>query len=171
MADKALYNVKENGKHSAGIYTSGADNNEQETERFETLKSISKLFEERTVKSGAYRVGPEAFAQVYHYFMRYICRYSRSAYKMLITVKPGEHPDSDAMFHESVEVFADHLCKPLRRSDVVVLIRDNQFFLLFPDITEANLIKLAKRILDAWQTTSYAKYTSVSYETEVINGE
>ena len=171
LADKALYNVKENGKHGAEIYTSGADKPETDPERCETLKSITKLFEERSIKSGAFRIGPEAFVQVYHYFIRYIKRYSHSAFKVLITLDPSDNGSAEYRFYECVEAFGDTLCKPLRSSDVVVQIHSNQFFLLFPDINQENLDKLTARILDQWNATSFSQFTTVRIETEEIDLE
>ena len=169
MADKALYNVKENGKHGAGIYSSGAEKPETDPERCETLKSISKLFEERSIKSGAFRIGPEAFVQVYHYFIRYIKRYTHSAFKVLITLQPSDYSEEEYGFYECVEAFGDTLCKPLRKSDVVVQIHANQFFMLLPDINQENLDKLTSRILDSWSQTSFSKYTTVKVESEEID--
>ncbi len=167
-ADKALYYVKENGKHGFAVHKVASDGSETDLERTETLKSISKLFEERSVMGGAFRIGPEAFSQIYHYFMRYIQRYSRTAFKMLITLREDPSVQKQFPFSECVEVFAETVFKPLRRSDIVVQIRDNQFFMLLPDISAENLTRLIDRLLGQWGQSDHSKGITVEYETEEI---
>ncbi len=168
LADRALYIVKQNGKHGYFVYDSAtakrggpADSNEHNN-----LKSISKLFEERNILDGAYCIGPEALIPVYRYFIRYVSNYSRSAYKVLFLLAPvGE---AECPFSEAAEHFGDIISLPLRKSDVLTRIRENLFFLLLPEITKNNLDKLIGRILAQWKRSEYAKSVRVRYEVEPV---
>ncbi len=168
LADKALYIVKQNGKHGYFVYDPATvkQKGAAEAEDHNNLKSISKLFEERNILDGAYCIGPEALVPVYRYFIRYIGNYSRSAYKVLFLLSPVE--GTEGPFSEACEHFGDIISLPLRKSDVLSRIRENLFFLLLPEITKNNLDKLIGRILAQWKRSEYARSVRVRYEVEPV---
>ena len=67
--------------------------------------------------------------------MRYIERYHRNACKLLLTLSPdGDMNDQE--FAESCDRFGEHITAVLRKSDLVMRCRKNQFFVFFTDIRE-----------------------------------
>ena len=84
FADEALYRAKENGKHQSSLY-GGTDVNEVEVLSTEDeFKRIIKIASERNAGTGALVLGTEAFANVYHFVMRFIKRYNKEIIRMLL---------------------------------------------------------------------------------------
>lgn len=168
LADRALYIVKRNGKHGYFVYDADAAKRGAQGggNAHGSLKTVSRLFEERNILDGAFCIGPEAFVPVYRYFIRYVSTYSRPAYKVLFTLTVKE--DAAYPANEATEHFGDIISQPLRKSDVLARIRENQFFLLLPEITKNNLDKLINRILAQWKRSEYAEGARVSYEVESV---
>lgn len=165
LADKALYSVKQNGKHGSALYSEIYNSSDGRRD----LKCVCRLFEERTVLDGAYRIGLDAFLQVYHYFLRYIKSYCHNAYRLLFTI------NSDRSNGYSLGTIADGFCevasKSLRKSDIIVQLSEDQFFLLIPEITEEPLDRLVERIIMSWQASELSEGVSVQYESERIPTE
>lgn len=165
LADKALYSVKQNGKHGSALYNEIYNS----TDGRRDLKCVCRLFEERTVLDGAFRIGLDAFTQVYHYFMRYIQSYCHNAYRVLFTIS------SDHTSGYSLGTISDGFCSvasgSLRKSDILVQLSEDQFFLLIPEITEEPLDRLMDRLITRWQASELSEGVSVQYEAELIPTE
>ena len=162
LADKALYSVKQNGKHGSALYSEIYSSSGGRRD----LKSICKLFEERTVLDGAYRIGLDAFMQVYHYFIRYIQSYCHNAYRLLFTL--SSDGSNGYRLNTVSEAFAESVSRSLRKSDIFVQLSEDQFFLLIPEITEEPLERLVERIIMNWQTSDLSEGVKVQYESERI---
>ena len=54
-ADKALYGVKQNGKHGYGIFSEGDEENKESTE-LANIEQVEMILDERGVDNGAYRI-------------------------------------------------------------------------------------------------------------------
>ena len=81
LADKSLYNVKQNGKHGYELYVAGAGAKISLNDRID-LRSLSMLFSERNISNTALRLSKDDFVAVYRFVTRYIMRYSKLACKL-----------------------------------------------------------------------------------------
>ena len=149
FADEALYRAKENGKHQSSLY-GGTDVNEVEVLSTEDeFKRIIKIASERNAGTGALVLGTEAFANVYHFVMRFIKRYNKEIIRMLLVLEPED--EDKPLTEEVICAFEDTLVSTLRRSDIILRNRFNQFFLLLPTLEESNPDRVVERIMDKWK--------------------
>ncbi|MCR5213032.1 MAG: response regulator [Eubacterium sp.] len=166
-ADKALYNVKNNGKHGAAVFKDNA--NEEEEKEEINLKTISMIMSERNITSSALKLDKSSFANVYRFVMRYIMRYHRNACKILINLDQG--PDAaNAEIDELYEKFGDFIGGILRKSDLIVQIRKNVYFVLLTDIRIDAVEQVAGNLARQWREANGDKLL-ISYETEFLKSE
>lgn len=166
-ADKALYLVKQNGKHGYAVYNRFG--NSQKTDKNDNdMKHLSMIFEERSTSDGALWLGTEAFSNVYKFLIRYIQSYHGVAYKILFTLLPTVGGISDEHIAELARAFGDMLSKSLRKSDIMMQSKPNQFFLLLPDLDEDHVQDVVQRITEQWKTSNFADKASIICESEII---
>lgn len=166
-ADKALYLVKQNGKHGYAVYNRFG--NSQKTDKNDNdMKHLSMIFEERSTSDGALWLGTEAFSNVYKFLIRYIQSYHGVAYKILFTLLPTVGGISDEHISELARAFGDMLSKSLRKSDIMMQSKPNQFFLLLPDLDEDHVQDVVQRITEQWKTSNFADKASIICESEII---
>ncbi len=171
MADRALYAVKNNGKHGHMLYT--AEDADKVDEMFKDidLKTLSRILEERNVPQSAMWMGKEAFGNVYRYMIRYMDRYNGTAYKLLFTadMKPGNYPEQqreDMLLHVR-ELLQDSL----RNSDIMMQVGSNHFFLLLPEINEYNVDRVIERIYESWKQDKYADLITIRVEKDSVSND
>lgn len=168
IADRALYEVKKNGKHSYRILGKDTDSATDipETPDLETLTTI---LEERNISQNAMWMGREAFGNVYRYMIRYMVRYHGTAYRMLITAHFSGNTHTTGEQALIIDTLREQLQNSLRNSDIMMQIGMNQFFLLLPEIHEGDIEAVRKRIAKAWEATEYAKEVTLDYETGEVH--
>jgi hypothetical protein len=126
------------------------------------------IFEERNLGTGAYFIGQEAFTQVYRFFLRYIKTYKESAYMLLLTLSPIKNLP---FFPMAADLFGDKLSQSLRKSDIMVRIRQNQYLFLLPHVSPETFPGLVDRMLSNWNKLQEAKDVEVTQESEFITHE
>ncbi|MBR0132942.1 MAG: diguanylate cyclase [Lachnospiraceae bacterium] len=167
MADKALYYVKQNGKHGYSLYSKSSVI-QIEGDPVEEMKKISKLLEERNTQNCAFWLGQDAFSAVYRFMLRYISSYNGVAYKLLFDVLPDEGIE-DADYAAAIDLFGDLLNKSLRKSDIMMQSKPNQFFLLLPEISEEFIENVIDRIIKQWKASSNVCKVKLVYEKEILS--
>ncbi|SEF41438.1 diguanylate cyclase (GGDEF) domain-containing protein [Eubacterium ruminantium] len=165
-ADKALYNTKNNGKHGYSIYDETSEPEEDDTLN---LKNLSMILSERNITSTALKLDSSSFMGVYRFVMRYIMQYHRNACKLLITLSPGEHKDSAAT-EELYESFGQTMEKALRKSDLMMQVRKNVFFVILTDIKEVAVEQVVGNIIRKWNE-QHENTLNIKYETEFLESE
>ena len=163
LADAALYTVKQNGKHGYAVHQK-ADNADSEMSEFD-LRALNKIFAERNLSDGAYCIGKEAFMQVYRFFLRYMRSYNESAYLLLLTLTPAALCTD---FPSVSDYFGDIVGQSLRKSDILVRIKQNQYLLLLPHTTQLDFEPLVGRLLSSWDKVADAALLEVCYEAAPI---
>ena len=159
LADKSLYNVKQNGKHGCAMYSGTSSDTPYEGEVRETgIRTISMILEERNIPNCALKLDRDAFIYVYRFVLRYLRRYKNTACKLLFTVEQ----ESSAEVYES---FGEHIKNSLRKSDIMMQYKKNKFFVLLPEVKAEFAEQVARRICDRWKERSDI---AVSYEMEII---
>ncbi len=166
-ADKALYVVKQNGRHDCVV--SG------EEERYDPVKEkeeadlnrMDMVLAERYVAKHAMWLGQEAFANIYRYMYRYIQRYHEKAYKILYTITPEtEMTESD--FAERMGKLGESIKSTLRNSDIMMQNLSNQFFLFLPMVSDEDIPKVIERIQNTWRAKEEDRGLQIVYEAEAI---
>ena len=168
LADMALYHVKQNGKHGCAF---AEDLNLQPEDDIvaDDMQSISMALAEREELSHAMWIGEDAFREIYRFMMRYIQSYNGVAYKVLFTLIPQEDgkADADEMSNACFE-FGKILQNTLRKSDIMMQIGANRFFLLLPELEEQYAGNVMDRIRQIWQNAKYADRVNFTYELKSI---
>ena len=133
-ADKALYEVKQHGKHSLAVF---GEKNHAENNSISELSQLRMILGERNTESGAYFVDFEAFKVVYRIL-------ARSDYKKGLTLAQFTLEDSLA------EEFKEILVHSLRKSDCVTQ-NGNKFLILLQEATESESEIVRDRILSRFE--------------------
>ncbi|MCR5123154.1 MAG: response regulator [Ruminococcus sp.] len=170
LADKALYNVKQNGKHGAEMYSrERADENSAEIDSIEKeLSTLSAIFGERNIPNSALRLDKQIFSSVYQYIMRYVMRSHRKACKMLLTISHGSETDPDR-YEELCSEFGDHIKNCLRKSDILMRNKHDQYFVLLADIREAAVGAVISNIMGSWKEL-HGDAVKLNSVTEFVGG-
>ena len=166
-ADKALYYVKQNGKHGYSIYI---DENEDEITSIstaESLQRINMILEERNPPNCALMLGRESFIQIYRYIYRYIQTYGIDACKVLFSISPSGEAIKKNRFMEIAEAFGEILKNTLRKSDIMMQNQINQFFVVLIEVNKENIHRVIERFLGAWEKSEYSGEVLVVYELEM----
>ena len=166
-ADKALYKVKQNGKHGYKIFSE--NDFEEDESQLMNLRSLSMILAERNISNTALQLEKESFIHVYRFVMRYIMRYHRNACKLLLTLEPvGNQNKAD--FEENCDKFCNHTKETLRKSDLLMQYKKNQLFIFLTDIKEEAISQVVGNIMRTWNQNN-ADVLSISYETEFMESD
>ncbi len=165
LADKALYHVKQNGKHG---YAMGREESYGDTDEADeiSLKRLSAIFDERNIPGNALWLEQDAFVFVYRFVMRYIKRYRKKACKILFTLEPASDLDKDRQV-EYIQKFGGHVQNTLRKSDILTQTRKNQYLVFLTDMKEAHIAQVLGGILSPWYREN-AGVLGISYEVEFV---
>ena len=157
MADKALYHVKQNGKHGHAVFGNYTDAPDQRM----GIAAFSMLLDERNIPDCALHLERESFMYVYRFVMRFLRRYRITGCKLLFTVS-AEGTRAD----ETAEEFGEFLKNTLRKSDLMMRVGKQQYFVLLPDVGEGDPAAAAERVTSAWNRR--CPEHPVTYETELV---
>lgn len=165
MADTALYKVKKNGKH--GCAFSHGDTAQLPDAAGSSIARISEILGERSIPNVALQLERDAFAYVYRYIMRYMIRNQQCIYKVLFTLTAAKGSTEQA-FAEGCAAFGDLIRESLRKTDILMRSRFNQYFVLLTDIGESDISIVIGNIMRRWEQSGGGGL-SVSYETEFVS--
>ena len=128
-ADKALYEVKQHGKHGISIF--GEKNRSENALSVEGISQMRLILSERTVENGAYFVEFEDFKKIYRLLARAAETYKRNLILAQFTLP-----------EEFSEEFKEILIHELRKSDCVTQ-SGKKFIILLMEVTlkEVDYIK------------------------------
>lgn len=163
LCDRALYVIKSNGKHGFSIYNGDIDD---DLPTDITLSMLSTILEERNIPQNAMWMGKEAFGNVYRYMVRYMDRYSGTAYKVLFTAKFIRRDLPDAEKQTIMVSLRELLQESLRGSDIMMQLGYNHFFLMLPQISDNNISHVIDRIMRSWKYNKYSDQVELTVETE-----
>lgn len=148
LADKALYHVKQNGRHGYFIYRRG--NDRLPTESPDELRNIAVMLGERDIPDSAMWLDKEIFIHVYRFLLRYMKNYGVSVCEILVTLS-AENGDIGEDFEEKCFEFGNFLKNSLRKSDIMVQLKREQYMFLLMEIKEDQVDNVIDRVLGKWK--------------------
>ena len=153
-ADKALYTVKQNGKHGYSIYSE-----EKTSEPAEISSDISQILGERNI-NGAYILDFETFKIIYRFAVRMVTAYKKDVQLLTLTLENFD----DAAVDEVTNLLKFNL----RVSDCITFNGKDTFLILLPEtkLTELNFmkIKLSAKI----STSKISSNVKFKFETSTV---
>ena len=169
LADKTLYHVKKNGKHSCSMYNSKLD---EILRGEETLKNelaiITKIVDERDTSDGALWVDQDAFTWAYRFIIRYMKRNKDVATKLFFSVSTKESQD-EAMIKDAIDRFGLILQKNIRKCDIMMQHKKNLFLVLLPGLADEDVDTIVERVINAWDEEEYKSKIRVEYIKEYMS--
>ena len=165
-ADKALYIVKQNGKHGYNIFSEDAL--EDKVETVVTLAQIEMILSERNKESGAYIIPFESFRIIYRFLKRTRAGYGKTICLVLLALKRSI--DGDISRKAAGEQFIDCLQKTLRRGDLISQNGSNQFLVLLTNTDgHHDVTRAISRVVEAWGKRPESKIFYFNYEWAVVD--
>ena len=157
LADRALYQVKQNGKHGYRFCDSETQSPRATiTDPDQEFKRMLTLCEERSEARQAMWVGQETFTWIYRFMERFAARYHDPYTRMMFMLR-DEGRESVEDYAEASFQFGCIIQSILRKNDVITQNRPDCFFLLLPELCEENVPVIMDRVRNAWEKTPYHK--------------
>ncbi len=151
LAEKALEMVKQNGKHGYVVHHEVGKIDVFDSDPEEDMRRLSHILEENNDSDTALWLNQDDFSSVYRFLSRFLARYQDEnaygkAYKVLFTIIPNDENMDGERFEEIVRRFGDTAVKQLRKSDLMMQSKNNQFLLLLPVLDEKYVNVVIQRI-------------------------
>ena len=168
-ADKALYGVKQNGKHGYGIFNEHEGEEESEANELANLDQVEMILSERGVDNKAFILPFESFRTVYRFLKRTRGVYSKMT-SLLVFSLVRHKEGGTGNLKEAAEQFMSVLHETFRVGDVVTQNGNNQFFVLLTNTDAYRHVSSAvKRISEAWDKMEACAYFTFEYEWKVLD--
>ncbi|MBQ9458834.1 MAG: diguanylate cyclase [Oscillospiraceae bacterium] len=162
-ADKALYSVKQNGKHGYAVFHGGETRSPDDPVQLESpsLLGARKILEERNWQSGAYEANIDDFRSIFRFVSR---RADSSHYdaEFILFSFDIDVPEAKA------DAFGAMLHQTLRRSDVYTRSSHSQFMVLLSQPIPDHGEPAIRRVMGKW--SQLAPETKVVCEHEPLLG-
>ena len=147
-ADKALYIVKQNGKHGYNIFNEDAP--EENVETVVTLSQIEMILSERNKEPGAYILPFESFRNIYRFLKRTRAGYAKTICIVLLALKRTSDGEKISL-KRAGEEFIECLRSTLRRGDVISQNGTNQFLVLLTNTDgHHDVTRAISRVVENW---------------------
>ena len=163
LADKALYQVKQNGRHGCHFYDTGV--REVSSETFEPdmeLKRMILMCTERGRSEKAMMVGQDAFIPIYRYMERFARRHPSKLAVLFFYLTAGEDVADDE-FMDAMACLGNILQNNLRRNDVITKGRANGYYLLLPEIVGNDEKVVIERVTGLWEKSAHYRSITLGY--------
>ena len=166
-ADKALYTVKQNGKHGYNIFSEDAL--EDQVETVVTLAQIEMILNERNQESGAYVIPFESFRMIYRFLKRTRAGYAKTICLVLLALKRSGD-DKSISLRDAGDKFVECLHKTLRRGDLVSQNGSNQFLVLLSNTDgHHDVTRAISRVVENWGKLPESKNFYFTNEWSVLD--
>ncbi len=163
LADKALYQVKQNGKHGYQLYDINYSENNSLFDPKTELKRMMTLCNERGNAESAMMLNRDAFVYVYRYLDRFTRRNNKETAKVIVYLTPFGEVDNEE-FMDALSLFGNILQNSFRKNDVITKSRTNCYFLLLSEYSKNDEEMAIKRVREKWNETKYAGKYKIDYE-------
>ena len=160
-ADKALYVVKQNGKHGYHIFSEPKDEAETSETEANALNHIEMILSERN-QVGALLLPMEGFQAVYRFLRRTLEIYAKPDCIVLLHLDRG--PRATLPVNEADDAFLEMLRSTLRKGDAVARHGNHQFLALLSNTDEDGIEAAVERIREKWKDWLSDEDYTISYE-------
>ena len=171
QADKALYYVKQNGKHGYAVFNGEDGKAGDEIANLDSLSRLSQIMDERGEANSMMCLSQEAFMSVYRFMHRYVHRYNKVAQKALFTLVPKHVEYLGSNLNAMYDAFGEMLKKNLRVSDFMMRNKPNQFFVFLPELMDEDRDSVMNRVLKGWNALGFSEHAELIYEHESVKGQ
>ncbi len=167
-ADKALYVVKQNGKHGYNVFSDEEKKDDDNTIAIANLAQIEMILSERNVDDGAFVLPFESFRTLYRFLKRTRGIYGKTTCLLIFSLK--RHKEGEIKISDVAEQFQNTLRTTFRKGDVVTKSGSSQFFVLltntdaYKDVTHA-----VDRVGKNWDKEHGSRYFWFEYEWTVLD--
>ncbi|MBR0288013.1 MAG: diguanylate cyclase, partial [Selenomonadaceae bacterium] len=166
-ADKALYIVKQNGKHGYNIFSEDAP--EENVETVVTLSQIEMILSERNKEPGAYILPFESFRNIYRFLKRTRAGYGKTICIVLLALKRTVDGEKIPLKHAG-EQFVECLHTTLRRGDVISQNGSNQFLVLLTNTDgHHDVTRAIGRVIENWGKLPESKSFYFTHEWAILD--
>ncbi|MCR5213295.1 MAG: diguanylate cyclase [Eubacterium sp.] len=171
LADKALYVVKQNGKHGYSFYQNKRSEKDLDLEKKDknNLNQIKKIIGERNEGKGAYEINFDKLQTVYKFLNRNDkLSHCRSGF-IRLSIKLSDGRD---VSDEIKEDFEDNLIRSLNKNDVVSIYSGDFFILIagqkidgdYKDFYQMRI----KSIIDKWNNKDEKDKYIIDFEVDLV---
>lgn len=164
-ADKALYFVKQNGKHGYKVYREEKASSGDEADEATALKYAMTLMAERSPGKGAFNLPTSDFKKIYHFLSRVVGNYHNTIHVILYSVIPTK---KDVDQEEAANAFVEVVQMSLRQSDVITRYGSNQVMILLLKAVSSDLEIVTERIAMNWESKDISALCKITYETSEL---
>ena len=163
-ADKALYYVKQNGKHSYHFFSDKLQEENASDGRTVDLQYLQDLMSRADSGMGAYQLDFESFNHVYNFISRFVERSNRDVQTLLFTLSENGNTPLEAMETEyALELLEKAIYTSLRRSDVSTRYSSKQLIVILMDASSESGDMVAERIIENFKKLYTSGTVSIDY--------
>ncbi|MCR5684197.1 MAG: diguanylate cyclase [Lachnospiraceae bacterium] len=153
-ADKALYYVKNNGKHNYHFYSEDTASTRPGTRKGTNIDIayLRRFLQEQDTNPGAYQVEYESFKKIYRFLVRTQKRTGKPVLILLITLcgDDGNLPDTDKL-EKAFTRLKKAVSSAIRSNDIGTTYSSSQYIALLVDSTPENGYIVAERIRKSFE--------------------
>lgn len=166
LADKALYIVKQNGKHGYAFYQKGSDNKDEGENDSDknNLSQIKKIIGERNEGKGAFFVNFDKLQTIYKFLNRNNKMTDGNSGFVRIML---ETTDESKVTDEARDAFEEALITHLKKNDVVSRYAGN-FYVIFNGSEPSEYESIVERVEQTWKESGEFASYKVSLEIEKV---
>ncbi len=170
MVDSVLYKVKQSGKNGSRLYGQEGDmdllNDDNIKDEF---VRITQIVENWHRKRGALSLSMEQFALLYRFAQQFYKRYGGVAVKMLFILTEEDNNEvRPYSLTDAAEKFGLCLQDTLRKSDMILRHKPNQFLVIMQNLSEKDFPIVFRRIMDVWEAGGYHAGIHIEYLMEYV---
>ena len=170
LADSALYRAKQNGKNSSRIYGQGEEADlSGDSDIKKEFNRITQIVENWHRSSGAISIDLEKFSIIYRFLRQFYKRYGGMAIKLLFILSEEDSAETRPYsLTDAADKFELCLQDTLRKSDMILRHKSNQFFVLLQNLSEEDFPTVFQRIMDVWEAGENHAGIHIEYLTEYV---
>ena len=170
LADSALYKVKKNGKNASRIYWQDG-----ETDLFgdndikKEFARITQIIEGRHSRGGGMSLNLEQFSLLYCFIRQFYKRYGGMVVKLMFILSEENTAEAPlCSLKEAADKFSLCLQDTLRKSDMILRHKPNQFLVLLQNLSEEDFPTVFRRIMEAWEAGEKHAGIHIEYLMEYV---
>ena len=170
LADSALYRVKQSGKNGVRIYGQDGENNlSGENDIQKEFARITQIVEGGHRRDGVISMDLKQFSLIYHFLRQFYKRYGGTVVKLLFILSEEDTAkELPYSLKDAAEKFELCLQDTLRKSDMILRHKPNQFYVLLQNLSEEDFQSVFQRIMNTWEAGENHTGIHIEYLMEYV---